>query len=171
MILVSRAVHHAHQRGIIHRDLKPANVLIGPEGEPYVNDFGLARKIEGGGGLTHTGQVMGTPAYMPPEQAAGQVEALTTSSDVYALGAILYHLLAGRPPFQASSVFGTLRQVVEVEPEPLRPANPAVDRALEAVVLKCLARSPENRYESAAALADDLGRWLEGDPVLARQAS
>jgi hypothetical protein len=171
MILVSRAVHHAHQRGILHRDLKPANVLIGPEGEPYVTDFGLAKKIEGDSGLTQTGQVMGTPAYMPPEQAAGQVQALTTSSDVYSLGAILYHLLAGRPPFQASSVFDTLRQVIEADPEPLRAANPRVDRSLEAVVLKCLAKPPEQRYESAAALADDLGRWLEGEPVLARQAS
>jgi hypothetical protein len=171
MIQVARAVHHAHQRGILHRDLKPANVLIGADGEPYVTDFGLAKKIEGDSGLTHTGQVMGTPAYMPPEQAAGQIQALTTSSDVYSLGAILYHLLAGQPPFKASSVLDTLRLVMEGEPPSLRPTSPGVDRELEAVVLKCLAREPESRYESAGAFADDLARWLEGEPVRARQAS
>jgi eukaryotic-like serine/threonine-protein kinase len=171
MILVSTAVHHAHQRGILHRDLKPANILIGPEREPYVTDFGLAKMTKMDSGLTHAGQVMGTPAYMSPEQAAGQIQALTTRSDVYSLGSILYHLLAGRPPFQAASVFDTLKRVIESEPEPLRPVNPGVDRELQAIVSKCLAKPPEQRYESAAEFADDLGHWLEGEPILARQST
>jgi len=168
---IAQAVHYAHQRGILHRDLKPANVLIGRDGEPYVTDFGLAKKIGDGSALTQTGQILGTPAYMAPEQAAGGARTLTTAADVYSLGAILYQLLTGRPPFQGESVAATLIKVMEDEPEPIHATNSAIDRNLEAVVLKSLAKDPEGRYESAGALANDLGRWLDGEPIRARPAS
>jgi hypothetical protein len=164
---VARAVHHAHQRGIIHRDLKPANVLLGPDQHPYVTDFGLAKRTAGGSDLTQTGAVVGTPSYMAPEQAQGQ-KTLTTAVDIYALGAILYELLTGRPPFRAATPLDTLLQVLERDVERPRAVNPATDPDLEAVCLKCLARDPQQRYTSAADLAADLEHWLHGEPLSVR---
>lgn len=165
---IAEAVHYAHGRSIVHRDLKPSNVLLEENGQPRVTDFGLAKNVEKDSGLTATGAVMGTPGYMAPEQAAGRLDDVGPLADVYALGGILYYLLTGRPPFRGENVIETVRKVLEEDPVSPRAMNPAVDRDLETICLKCLDRNLARRYPSAAALAEELGRYLAGEPISAR---
>ena len=162
---VARAVHHAHQRGILHRDLKPANILIDEVGNPLVTDLGLAKSTsDNDSNLTKTGAILGTPGYMPPEQAAGE-ESVTTAADVYSLGAILYEAMTGRPPHKGSTPIDTVMSVLNDTPVEPRKLNPKVAPELELICLKCLERNPEDRYTSAAAVANDLESWLADEPI------
>lgn len=167
-VRISQAVAYAHARGIVHRDLKPANILLDADGLPKISDFGLAKRAEQDASLTATGQILGTPSYMSPEQASGKNDQIGPATDVYAVGAILYCLLTGRPPFQAATALETIRQVEEREPVAPRALNPSVDRDLETVCLKCLEKAPSRRYASAEALRQDLERYLHGEATLAR---
>ncbi len=164
---IAVAIQFAHDRGVIHRDIKPANVLLDGQGYPLVTDFGLAKSTQADGQLTVAGQAVGTPSYMPPEQARGEEE-VGPASDVYALGATLYCLVTGRPPFQAATSLDTLRLVIENDPVAPRRLNPGLDRDLEVICLKCLRKEPARRYQRARELARDLGRYLAGDPIEAR---
>jgi serine/threonine-protein kinase len=165
---VADAIHAAHGRGVLHRDLKPSNILIDAAGEPHVSDFGLAKRLEADQSVTHTGAILGTPCYMSPEQAAGSRGEIGPSSDVWSLGAILYQMLTGRPPFQASNPMDTLLAVLESDPPVPRSIDRHVDRDLEMIALKSLQKPQELRYASAGALAADLRAFLAGDPVAAR---
>ena len=165
---IADAVQYAHDRGVIHRDLKPANILIDRDDRPKVTDFGLAKKFEGDSALTATGQVMGTPSYMPPEQASGDIRAIGPPADVYSLGATLYCLLTGRPPFLAAGIMETLAQVLEKEPLSPRKLNPEIAVDLETICLKCLEKDPSRRYGSAREVREELDRFLNDEPILAR---
>jgi serine/threonine-protein kinase len=170
VVPLARAVQHTHERGILHRDLKPGNVLLDADGRPYLTDFGLGKWINRGPDLTAPHAILGTIAWMAPEQAGQNARAITTAADVYGLGAVLYGLLTGGPPFRAPTATETLDQLRDVEPEKPSIRNPKVDRDLETICMKCLQKNPARRYASAADLAADLERWLAGEPILARPA-
>lgn len=165
---LARAVGYAHEQGVIHRDLKPGNILIDAAKQPRITDFGLAKLAEADGNITLTGDVLGTPKYAPPEQLAGQIHEVSFASDIYSLGAILYCLLTGRPPFEAATVQETMQQVQNCEPVPPSRLNPMVPKDLETICLKCLQKAPHRRYGSAQNLAEDLRRYLDGQPIMAR---
>jgi serine/threonine-protein kinase len=175
LLPVCRAVQYAHDHGVLHRDLKPSNILIDHAGNPYVSDFGLAKQIDVGSSLTPSGAFVGTPSYMPPEQAGNsgwdRRAPVSPAADVYSLGAILYHMLTGRPPFQAATPIETMLLALEHDPISPRVLNPRVNLDLEMVALRCLLKPPSLRYQSAAALAEDLESFLQGDPVSARSTS
>lgn len=166
--VVAKAIHAAHQRGILHRDLKPGNILIDSNGDPHVTDFGLAKEIESTSSMTLSGQIMGTPSYMAPEQAENGGKDLTTAADVYSLGAVLYELLTGVPPHRGESLMETLKLLGEAEPVLPEKLNSEVDRDLQTIVMTCLAREPSRRFPSAMELSNDLERWLRGEPIESR---
>ena len=170
MIDIIAAVQHAHDRGVIHRDIKPQNILIQESGKVQVTDFGLAKFQDTNSTLTRNGQILGTPAYMPPEQAVGDSSSFGERADIYSLGATLYYLLTARPPFQAAGLNEILRQVIDVEPIRLRQLDPSLPKDLETICLKCLAKDPQHRYPTAVAMGDDLRRWLNGEPILAKRS-
>ncbi|PYJ48852.1 MAG: hypothetical protein DME85_01685 [Verrucomicrobia bacterium] len=166
---VARTVHYAHEHGILHRDIKPGNILLDKNGEPHLTDFGLARLVESESTVTRTLEVLGTPSYMAPEQAVGNKAHLTSATDVYGLGAVLYQLLTGQPPFAGGTTYETIKLLLETEPRQPRFLNPKIDRDLSTICLKCLEKDPARRYPSALALAEDLERWLKHEPIQARR--
>lgn len=166
----ARAIHYAHQHGILHRDVKPSNILLDGDGQPHIMDFGLAKRVQSNDDLTATGILVGTPRYMAPEQARAE-RALTVAVDVWGLGAVLYELVTGVPPFRAETELDTILEVLQREPRRPCVINPRLDRDLETICLKCLDKDPRKRYTSAEALANDLGRWRRGDSIIARPAS
>jgi serine/threonine protein kinase/cytochrome c-type biogenesis protein CcmH/NrfG len=167
---VARTVHYAHEHGILHRDIKPGNVLLDHNGEPHLTDFGLARLVETESTITGTLEALGTPSYMAPEQAIGETKNLTSATDVYGLGAVLYQLLTGQPPFAGGTTYETIRLLRDTEPRSPRLLNPKVDRDLSAICLKCLEKDPNHRYLSALALAEDLEHWLKHEPIQAKRS-
>jgi len=166
---VARTVDYAHEHGILHRDIKPGNILLDAKGEPHLTDFGLARLVESESSVTQTLDVLGTPSYMAPEQAVGNNAAVSNATDVYGLGAVLYQLLTGHPPFAGGTTYETIKLLEDTEPRPPRLLNPKVDRDLSTICLKCLEKDPKRRYASALALAEDLEHWLKHEPILARR--
>jgi len=170
IVKVARTVHYAHEHGILHRDVKPGNILLDTNGEPHLSDFGLARLVEHGSTITGTMEVMGTPSYMAPEQAVGNNAALSSATDVYGLGAVLYELLTSHPPFAGETTYETIRLLLDTDPRQPRLWNRKIDRDLSAVCLKCLEKHPRRRYSSALALAEDLERWLNHEPIRAKRS-
>src|SRR5436309_884028 len=168
MAKVARTVHYAHGHRILHRDIKPGNILLDVKGEPHLTDFGLARLLESESTVTRTLEVLGTPSYMAPEQAAGNNTKVTSATDVYGLGAVLYQLLTGHPSFAGGTTYETIKLLLETEPRRPRLLNPKVDRDLSAICLKCLEKEPARRYASAELLAEELDRFCRGDPIFAR---
>src|SRR5438445_1759607 len=165
---VARTVHFAHEHGILHRDIKPGNILLDAKGEPHLTDFGLARLVESESTVTRTMEVLGTPSYMAPEQAVGNNAAVSSVTDVYGLGAVLYQLLTGQPPFAGGTTYETIKLLLDTEPRQPHLLNPKIDRDLSTISLKCLEKDPKRRYSSALALAEDLERWLKHEPIQAR---
>jgi TolB-like protein/Tfp pilus assembly protein PilF len=165
---VARTVHYAHQHGILHRDIKPGNILLDQKGEPHLTDFGLARLVETESTMTRTVDVLGTPSYMAPEQAMGNNAAVSSVTDIYGLGAVLYQLLTGQPPFAGGATYETIKLLLDTEPRQPRLLNPKIDRDLSTICLKCLEKDPKRRYSSALALAEDLEHWLRHEPIQAR---
>jgi serine/threonine-protein kinase len=161
---VAHMVHCAHEHGILHRDIKPGNILLDQKGEPHLTDFGLARLVETESTVTRTLEVLGTPSYMAPEQAVGNNTAISSATDVYGLGAVLYQLLTGHPPFAGGTTYETVKLLLDTEPRQPRALNAKVDRDLSTICLKCLEKDPKRRYSSALALAEDLERWLKHEP-------
>src|SRR5256884_1610634 len=169
MAKLAHTLHHAHQNGVLHRDIKPGNVLLDTKGEPHLTDFGLARLVETESTVTRTLEVLGTPSYMAPEQAAGKNTQLTGATDVYGLGAVFYQLLTGQPPFAGGTTYETIKLLLDTEPRQPRLLNPKIDRDLSTICLKCLEKDPKQRYSSALALAEDLECWLKHEPIQARR--
>ena len=166
---VARTVHFAHEHGILHRDIKPGNILLDQKGEPHLTDFGLARLVETESTVTRTREVMGTPSYMAPEQAMGDNAAISSATDVYGLGAVLYQLLTGRPPFAGGTTYETTKLLLDTEPRQPRVLNRKIDRDISTICLKCLEKDPKRRYSTALALAEDLEHWLKHEPIQARR--
>src|SRR6476620_3562100 len=169
IVKLARTVHYAHEHGILHRDIKPGNILLDAKGEPHLTDFGLARLVESESSVTHTLEVLGTPSYMAPEQAVGNNAAISSVTDVYGLGAVLYQLLTGQPPFAGGTTYETIKLLLDTEPRQPRQLNPKIDRDLSTICLKCLDKDPQRRYPSALALAEDLECWLKHEPIQARR--
>ena len=169
IVKVAHTVHYAHEHGVLHRDIKPGNILLDGKGEPHLTDFGLARLVESESTITRTVEVLGTPSYMAPEQAAGDNTKLSCATDVYGLGAVLYQLLTGHPPFAGGTTYETIKLLLETEPRQPRLWNSKIDRDLSTICLKCLEKDPRRRYTSALALAEDLGHWLRHEPIQARR--
>lgn len=165
---IAQAIEYAHQNDVIHRDLKPGNILLATDGKPIITDFGIAKQIHADQSLTGSGEVLGTPNFMPPEQAAGNLQEVGVQSDVYSMGAILYAAITGRPPFQAATTLETLLQVLEQTPVAPRQLNNGIARDLETIAMKCLEKEPSHRYQRAQEVADELERFLNGQPIIAR---